>query len=65
MCMQGKSLTAGDLLEAVGIGATTQKGRRAKELPGERRGTERRLTCLGDVTLGRVRTAPKTSEGQQ
>lgn len=36
-------------------GATAQKGRRTKELPGERGGSERWLTFLGEVSL-RVRT---------
>lgn len=43
--MQGKLLTAGDLPEAIGMEVTTQKGKRAKELPGERGRTE-----IGDVS---------------
>ena len=39
----------------IDLGAT-KKGRTAKELLGERGRTERRLTCLRDVSLVRVRT---------
>lgn len=50
-----KSLRAGDLPEAVGLGASKKRGR-DKERLGERRRRERKFTCWGDVSLVRLRT---------